>query len=49
MHDNFDVLIASTAIHHNLIMVTNNVKHFNFFPSLTIEDWALVDLPKGFK
>ena len=26
--DNFDLMIASTAIHHNLTVLTNNRKHF---------------------
>lgn len=27
--DNFDLLIASTALSHNLIILTNNIEHFN--------------------
>jgi tRNA(fMet)-specific endonuclease VapC len=49
MHDHFDVLIAATAIVHNLVMVTNNVKHFTLFSNLIIEDWANPNLPIGFK
>jgi tRNA(fMet)-specific endonuclease VapC len=49
MHDHFDVLIAATAIVNQLVMVTNNVKHFTLFSNLTIEDWAIPNLPKGFK
>jgi tRNA(fMet)-specific endonuclease VapC len=49
MHDHFDVLIAATAIVHNLVMVTNNVKHFTLFSNLVIEDWATAQLPKGFR
>jgi tRNA(fMet)-specific endonuclease VapC len=41
--DNFDLLIAATAISHNLILVTNNTKHFNRFPSLMIEDWTSLE------
>ncbi len=48
MHDNFDVLLASTALYYGLTMVTNNVKHFTFFPNLHIEDWAAADMPIGF-
>jgi tRNA(fMet)-specific endonuclease VapC len=48
MHDNFDVLIASTALLHNLIVVTQNVKHFVVFSSLSIEDWSQPSLPVGF-
>jgi tRNA(fMet)-specific endonuclease VapC len=49
MHDHFDVLIAATAIVNQLVMVTNNVKHFTLFSNLTIEDWAMPNLPNGFK
>jgi tRNA(fMet)-specific endonuclease VapC len=48
MHDHFDVLIAATAIVNDLVMVTNNVKHFMLFSDLIIEDWAVDSLPKGF-
>jgi predicted nucleic acid-binding protein len=41
MHDNFDVLIAATAIAHSFILVTNNTKHFILFDGITIEDWTL--------
>lgn len=37
--DYFDVLIASTAIHNNLTIVTHNLKHFQRIPGLEIEDW----------
>jgi tRNA(fMet)-specific endonuclease VapC len=49
MHDHFDVLIAATAIVNQLVMVTNNVKHFTPFSNLLIEDWAIPHLPNGFK
>ncbi len=39
--DNFDLLIAATAIANNLVLVTNNVRHFTRFPNLTLEDWTL--------
>ena len=38
--DDFDTLIAATALAHGLIMVTNNTKHFNRFPALSLEDWS---------
>ncbi len=41
MHDNFDVLIAATAITHHFTLVTNNTKHFTLFEGLTIEDWVV--------
>ena len=38
--ENFDLLIAATAIHYQLILVTENVKHFKNIPGLKIENWA---------
>jgi len=37
--DDFDLLIASFAIHHKLMVVTNNTEHFKRIPSLQIENW----------
>lgn len=37
--DNFDLLIGVTAVHHKLIMVTENVKHLNRLPQIKIENW----------
>ena len=37
--DDFDLLIASTAIYHKLILVTKNVKHFDRIEHLMIENW----------
>ena len=37
--DDMDLLIASTAISRNMILVTHNSKHFIEIPNLTIEDW----------
>lgn len=34
-----DLLIASTALAHDLTLVTHNVKHFQCVPGLRIEDW----------
>lgn len=48
MHDHFDVLLAATALFYNLVMVTNNVRHFSFFPNLAVEDWVLPNVPPGF-
>jgi tRNA(fMet)-specific endonuclease VapC len=36
----FDLLIGSTAIYYNLVLVTNNVKHFERMQYLTIENWT---------
>ena len=38
--DDFDILIGSTAIKHNLIMVTENVKHLSRLPGISVENWA---------
>jgi tRNA(fMet)-specific endonuclease VapC len=39
--DDMDLLIASTALTHNLILVTNNVKHFKRINGLEIENWLI--------
>jgi predicted nucleic acid-binding protein len=35
-----DLLIAAHALHFSAILVTDNVKHFEFFPGLQIENWV---------
>ncbi len=35
----YDVLIAATALTHNHIIVTSNLKEFQRVPSLQIENW----------
>jgi len=40
--DDMDLIIASTAITLNYILVTNNEKHFARVPGLKIENWALI-------
>lgn len=37
---NSDLLIAGIAMTHDLIMVTNNEKHFTQIPKLQVENWA---------
>ena len=37
--DDMDLLIASTAIAENMILVTHNTKHFEKIPNLQIQDW----------
>lgn len=37
--EDFDILIAATAIVNNCILVTNNVRHFARFTELKIENW----------
>ncbi len=36
-----DLLIASTVLSRNGILITHNVKEFNRVPQLSIEDWTL--------
>jgi tRNA(fMet)-specific endonuclease VapC len=35
----FDLLIGATAIANDLILVTNNEKHFSRLEGITIENW----------
>ncbi len=35
----FDILIGSTSIHKELVLVTNNVKHMVRLEDVTIENW----------
>ena len=39
--DAFDLLIAATALEHNLILVTGNVKHVSRIPDLKLENWIV--------
>lgn len=39
----FDMLIGSTAIAHRLVMVTRNMRHFEYMTSLQVENW--IDTP----
>lgn len=34
-----DLLIAGAAVSRNLKLVTNNTKHFNRIPGISLEDW----------
>ena len=43
MHDHFDVLIAATALVYDLVLVTNNTKHFIVYEGLEVEDWTVSD------
>lgn len=38
--DDFDLLIGSTAVSHDMIMVTNNLNHFERIEEINIEDWT---------
>ncbi|MBK8491418.1 MAG: type II toxin-antitoxin system VapC family toxin [Saprospirales bacterium] len=36
----FDLLIGTTAVHHDLILVSGNVKHFSKIQGIQLEDWT---------
>ncbi|MEA2043264.1 MAG: hypothetical protein U9N85_12045 [Bacteroidota bacterium] len=38
--DDFDLLIGSSAIANEMILVTRNVKHFNRISDINIENWV---------
>ncbi len=38
-----DLFIAATAISHDLVLVTNNLRHFERIPFLRLEDWVDLD------
>ena len=39
--DDFDLIIASCALSHNLILVTNNVRHFERIDGLKLTNWTM--------
>lgn len=36
----FDLLIGTCAVYHDLVMITSNMKHFDHIPNIQLEDWA---------
>lgn len=38
--EDFDILIGATARHYGLIVVTDNLKHFNPMPGVQTENWV---------
>lgn len=38
--DDFDLILAATALSHNLILITNNERHFKRIDGLKIENWS---------
>jgi tRNA(fMet)-specific endonuclease VapC len=41
--DDFDIMIASCALVHNLTLVTNNIKHFKRIDGLKLTNWMVKD------
>jgi len=39
--EQYDILIAATAIANDKILVTSNTKHFKNIPYITLENWRL--------
>ena len=39
----FDLLIGATAIHHDMILVTNNEKHMSRIEGIKIENWTKIN------
>lgn len=40
--DDFDLLIGATAVANGLVMVTNNVSHFEKIAGIEVENWIKV-------
>lgn len=38
--DDFDLLIGASAVSNNMILVTNNIKHFKNIRDIQIQDWT---------
>lgn len=38
--DDFDLILAACALVHDLVLVTNNMKHFERVEGLRLENWA---------
>lgn len=38
--EDLDLMIASTAIHHNCTLITNNTKHFVRIKNLQLDNWC---------
>ena len=39
--DDFDLIVASCAMAHNLMLVTNNVRHFQIIEGLKLTNWTV--------
>ena len=40
--DDVDILNAGICLSHNLVLITNNIKHFEKIDGLNISNWSLV-------
>ena len=40
MVDDFDILIAATAMQNNMVVVTDNLSHFERINGISIENWV---------
>ncbi len=47
--DDFDIMIASCALVHNLTLVTNNIKHFKRIDGLRLVNWTVIKAKEGMK
>ncbi|MBW2206452.1 MAG: type II toxin-antitoxin system VapC family toxin [Deltaproteobacteria bacterium] len=39
--DDFDLVLASCALAHNMILVTNNIRHFERIEGLRLTNWTI--------
>ncbi|MEM6770421.1 MAG: type II toxin-antitoxin system VapC family toxin [Bacteroidota bacterium] len=39
----FDLLIGTTAVHHGMVLVTNNTKHMARIEGIRLENWTRVE------
>ncbi len=39
--DDFDLLIGASAVSNDMILITNNIKHFERIDQIVIENWTL--------
>jgi tRNA(fMet)-specific endonuclease VapC len=40
--DDFDLLIGATALANNMILVTDNEKHFKNIQGIKVENWVIL-------
>ena len=38
--DDFDLLIGASSVSNNMVLVTNNIKHFKNIKGIKIQDWT---------